>query len=73
MIEKTADFGKNIATKYIDPDLLEPFVACRVIPLNKNTGIRPIGNGEIIRRIVGKTISIFAKENIEEATGPLQT
>ena len=30
------------------------FLACRLIPLNKNQGLRPIGVGEILRRIAGK-------------------
>ena len=34
---------------------LEPLLECRLIPLNKNPGLRPIGIGEILRRIIGKT------------------
>ena len=34
--------------------------------------IRPIGFGEVLRRIVGKTIAGFLKEEIKEASGPLQ-
>ena len=30
-------------------DTLEAFIANRLIPLNKNPGIRPIGVGEVIR------------------------
>ena len=33
---------------------------------------RPIGVGEVLRRIVGKTIAGFLKEEIKEAAGPLQ-
>ena len=40
--------------------------------MDKNPGIRPIGIGEVLRRIVGKTIAGFLKEEIKEAAGPLQ-
>ena len=30
---------------------LETFLACRLIPLDKNPGLRPIGVGEVLLRI----------------------
>ena len=46
--------AKNLATTLVDPNTIEAFVACRMIALNKNPGVRPIGVGEILRRIIGK-------------------
>ena len=54
------------------PSLVEPYVASRLIPLDKNPGIRPIGVGEVLRRIIGKVISHHSKNEIKEAAGPLQ-
>ena len=34
--------------------------------------MRPIGVGELLRRIIGKTIAGFLKEEIKEAAGPLR-
>ena len=51
-----AAMGRKIATEIIDPDCLEAFVCNKLIPLNKNPGIRPIGVGEYLRRIIGKAI-----------------
>ena len=50
-------FAKNIATKVTDPNCLEAYTANRLIPLDNNPGIRPIGIGEVLRRIVGKAIA----------------
>ena len=35
---------------------LEAFLGNRLIPLDKNFGLRPIGVGEVLRRIAGKVI-----------------
>ena len=47
-------------------------VACQLIALDKCPAIRPIGIGEVARRIIGKTIVRTINE-IQEATDPLQT
>ena len=65
--------AKKFATTLVNPKSIEAFVACRLIALNKNPGVRPIGVGEILRRIIGKTIAWTLKDDILEAVGPLQT
>ena len=71
--EEIATFTKNIATKSYHPDLLQAYVSSRLIALDKNPGVRPIGVVEVLRRIVGKTISHHCQNEIKEAAGPLQT
>ena len=61
-----------LATKTIDPATIEALIACRLIPLNKNPGVRPIGVGEILRRVIGKTIGWILKDDIQQVAGPLQ-
>ena len=39
-----------------------PFIACRLMPIDKNPGIRPIGVGEVLRRIVGIVITLHCNE-----------
>ena len=53
----------------IHPDDLSAFVACRLIPLNKCPGVRPIGVGEVPRRII---VNAVLSLDIQDAAGPLQ-
>ena len=70
--EELAIFAKKIATETVDPASLEAYTACRLLSLNKAPGdqelqIRPIGVGEVLKRIVGKTISWALNKDIKEA------
>ena len=51
---------------------IEAYIACRLIPLDKNPGIRPIGIGEVLRRIIGKAIIFVIRPEIIESAGNLQ-
>ena len=51
---------------------VDAFTACRLIPLDKKPGCRPIGIGEVIRRVVGKCIMAVVKEDVRTAAGNLQ-
>ena len=35
-----------------DDKSLEPFLACGLIPLDKNPGLRPIGAGEVLDELL---------------------
>ena len=48
------------------------FVACRLIPLDKQPGVRPIGICEVLRRIVGKAVLKVVSPDVLRAAGPLQ-
>ena len=55
LCEAVATMTRRLCTEYIDPRTIEPILANRLIPLDKGEGaVRPIGVGEVIRRIVGK-------------------
>ena len=62
---------KRICSTYVDPRGLTAFVACRLIALNKCPGVRPIGIGEVVRRILGKVILATIGDEIQEAAGAL--
>ena len=42
--------------EYVDPTGLAAFIACRLIPLDKNPGVHPIGLVETVQRIVGRQL-----------------
>ena len=67
---------KILCTEIIDPNLdsrdLEAYLACRLIPLNKCQGVRPIGIGEILRRIFGKVIIGVIRPDIINSAGSLE-
>ena len=70
--EQVAKLARKLATEYVDPESIEAYTACKLIPLDKNPGVRPIGIGESLRRVVGKVISWTIKSDAMEAAGPLQ-
>ena len=47
-------------------------MACRLIPLDKNSGLRPIGIGEVLRRIIGKAVTSVLKTKMQDAAGGSQ-
>ena len=52
-----ATMTKKPCTEYVDPRSIEAILANRLIPLDKGEGkVRPIGVGEVIRRIMGKCV-----------------
>ena len=51
-----ARLAVRIATEEIDSEALRPYNACCFIPLDKNRGVRTIGVGKVLRRIIGRSI-----------------
>ena len=73
LAESLSRMAKILCIEQIkDHDSLDPLMACRLIPLNKNPGLRPIGIGECIRRIIGKAVTNILKVDIQEQAGSLQ-
>ena len=72
LCEAMADFTRLLATRVMPPGPLVPFLAGRLIALDKKPGVRPIGVGEVLRRIVAKAVLRVAKEDVMKACGHLQ-
>ena len=79
LCQSIADLAKLMCTEEVHPDSLIEFNSCRLVPLDKGLtkeqtpGVRPIGIGEVLRRIVGKLLIGVIKTDIIDAVGPLQT
>ena len=68
--EAIAKLARKLATEQCE--YIEALTARRLIPLDKDPGVRPIGVGEVIMRVIGKCIMKVLKEDIKEAAGSLQ-
>ena len=74
LCESIATLTKRLCTEFGDPLTIEPIVACRLIPLDKGNGdVRPIGVGEVIRRIIGKCVTSYrvAKQDVINVSGAM--
>ena len=67
-----AQVAKRLCTSYVDPSSVSPFLACRLIALNKQPGVRPIGIGDTARHIITKAVLHTLCPDIQAATGCIQ-
>ena len=72
LCDSIADLAKKLSISYVDPKYIHAFTACRLVPLDKKPGVRPVGIGEVLRRIVGKAITSVTKKEVVQATAPIQ-
>ena len=64
--------AKRLCTELVDPAGIAPLLACRLIALDKNPGVRPIGIGDVSRRIIAKAILNEVRQDVQEAAGAVQ-
>ena len=64
--------ARRLCSQYVHPDGLSALLACRLIALDKNPGVCPIGVGEIPRHIIAKAVLSVIGEEIQEAAGSIQ-
>ena len=51
---------------------MKSFFACRLIPLDRKPGLRPIGVEEVLQRIAGKAVIMLFKNEVTHAAAALQ-
>ena len=69
LAESMAVSARRMCTEYVDPDSLEALLADRLVPLDKNPGTRPVGIGEVERRIIGKAVVKVLRPDRHKACG----
>ena len=67
-----ADFARRICSETVLDHYLSTYVACRLVPLDKSPGVRPIGICEVVRRIVGKAALQVVGACVQRAAGTTQ-
>ena len=72
LCEALAKVARRIASSCVDPEPLKPLTACRLIALDKCPGVRPIGIGEVSRRIISKAVLSTIQHDIRDVIGSRQ-
>ena len=67
-----AAVGRQLCTTFVDPVGLQALTSCRLIALDKHPGVRPIGIGEVARRIIDKAILSIVKDDVLKVAGMQQ-
>ena len=68
-----AVIARKLCTENVDPTSIEAVLSSRLIPLDKGEGVvRPIGVGEVLRRIMGKCVTKVIKPDVIDASGSIQ-
>ena len=57
-----ASVARRLVTEYVDPQDLGALLANRGIAIDKCPGLRPVGVGEMARRIIGKAVMAVTEE-----------
>ena len=74
LCEEIAIFTRQLCTEQVPQFKIEKLLSNRLVPLKKQeNGVRPVGVGETLRRIMGKSISRILKDDIQTSSGTLQT
>ena len=72
LCQALADVAKRMCTQDIAPSHLSAYLACRLVPLDKKPGVRPIGICEVIRRVIGKAVLKVLGQVIQRCAGTVQ-
>ena len=65
-----AEMAKRLPSER-SANYLAVFLACRLIPSDKQLGVIPIGIGEVLRRVIGKIVMKLLRKDILRVTGSL--
>ena len=64
--------ARRLCTEFVHPKSIAPLLASRLIALNKNPGVCPIGIGDTSRRIIAKAILSVTRQDVQDVAGSIQ-
>ena len=67
--ESVASLARMLANNVVEWEVIRALMASRLIALDKNPGVRPIGVGEVLRRLLGKAMVLATGVDVEELCG----
>uniref|UniRef100_A0A1X7SXQ2 Reverse transcriptase domain-containing protein n=1 Tax=Amphimedon queenslandica TaxID=400682 RepID=A0A1X7SXQ2_AMPQE len=70
--DAVASLVSLLSNSIVDWNLIRALLANRLIALDKHPGIRPIGIGETLRRILSKVVCLITRTDAEEVCGSSQ-
>ena len=69
---KPWDCARRLSFGLVDLVLNKPLLACRLIAVDKNSGVRPIGINDIAQCIISTSLLRVIKADIQEVAGCVQ-
>ena len=67
--DSVAHLTRVISNTMVPWESIRALMASRLIALDKCPGVRPIGTGESLRRLMGKTVMLLAGEDVQDVCG----
>ena len=72
LCDSIAGLTRSLSNSLVDWSHIQALLANRLIALDKSPGVRPIGIGESLRRLIGKVICFLTRDDAEAVCGVSQ-
>jgi hypothetical protein len=72
LCDAVSNLARHLANSLVDWNLIQALLSNRLIALDKSPGVRPIGVGETLQRIIGKAICLVTRSDAGSICGSKQ-